>query len=66
MPLDILYLPTWVGFGHRYLFVEDYSSFSWEYDMGYFSAWYSNIDSRHFPYPFLPLKKKGHLVSLNL
>ena len=56
-PLGILYLPTCVGFGYRYPFVEGRSSFSWEYGIGYFSAvapWYSNIGSRHFLYPFLP------------
>ena len=56
-PLGILYLPTCVGFGYRYPFVEGRSSFSWEYGMGYFNAvapWYSNIGSRHFLYPFLP------------
>uniref|UniRef100_A0A2N9G3L9 Uncharacterized protein n=2 Tax=Magnoliopsida TaxID=3398 RepID=A0A2N9G3L9_FAGSY len=37
-PLGILYLPTCVGFGYRYPFVEGRSSFSWEYGMGYFSA----------------------------
>ncbi|KAL4287296.1 hypothetical protein HN51_054911 [Arachis hypogaea] len=37
-PLGILYLPTGVGFGYRYPFVEGRSSFSWEYGMGYFSA----------------------------
>ena len=37
-PLGILYLPTCVGFGYRYPFVESRSSFSWEYDMGYFSV----------------------------
>ncbi|KAK8985154.1 hypothetical protein V6N11_011993 [Hibiscus sabdariffa] len=37
-PLGILYLPTCVGFGYRYPFVEGRSSFSWEYSMGYFSA----------------------------
>ncbi|CAN6452617.1 unnamed protein product [Victoria cruziana] len=37
-PLGILYLPTCVGFGYRYPFVEGCSSFSWEYGMGYFSA----------------------------
>ena len=36
-PLGILYLPTCVGFGYRYPFVEGRSSFSWEYGMGYFS-----------------------------
>ena len=43
-PLGILYLPTCVGFGYRYPFVEGRSSFSWEYGMGYIlqrrSAWY--------------------------
>nr|KYP43983.1 Uncharacterized protein ORF91 [Cajanus cajan] len=34
----ILYLPTCVGFGYRYPFVEGRSSFSWEYGMDYFSA----------------------------
>ncbi|KAG4154841.1 hypothetical protein ERO13_D03G074976v2 [Gossypium hirsutum] len=38
VPLGILYLPTCVGFGYRYPFVEGRSSFSWEYSMGYFSA----------------------------
>ncbi|KAJ9567578.1 hypothetical protein OSB04_003544 [Centaurea solstitialis] len=38
VPLGILYLPTCVVFGYRYPFVEGRSSFSWEYDMGYFSA----------------------------
>ncbi|PWA76046.1 hypothetical protein CTI12_AA236480 (chloroplast) [Artemisia annua] len=37
-PLGILYLPTCVGFGYRYPFVEGRSSFSWEYGIGYFSA----------------------------
>ncbi|KAK7296154.1 hypothetical protein VNO77_50669 [Canavalia gladiata] len=37
-PLGILYLPTCVGFGYRYPFVEGRSSFSWEYGMDYFSA----------------------------
>ncbi|KAF1879999.1 hypothetical protein Lal_00022126, partial [Lupinus albus] len=37
-PLGIVYLPTYVGFGYRYPFVEGRSSFSWEYGMGYFSA----------------------------
>ena len=37
-PLGILYLPTCVGFGYRYPFVEGRSSFSWEYGMGYFRA----------------------------
>ncbi|KAJ3668789.1 hypothetical protein LUZ61_022813 [Rhynchospora tenuis] len=37
-PLGILYLPTCVGFGYRYPFVESRSSFSWEYDMSYFSV----------------------------
>ncbi|KAG6516207.1 hypothetical protein ZIOFF_026657 [Zingiber officinale] len=37
-PLGILYLPTSVGFGYRYPFVEGRSSFSWEYGMGYFRA----------------------------
>ncbi|KAK8632807.1 hypothetical protein V6N13_073187 [Hibiscus sabdariffa] len=37
-PLGILYLPTCVGFGYRYPFVEGRSSFSWEYSMDYFSA----------------------------
>jgi hypothetical protein len=32
-PLGILYLPTCVGFGYRYPFVEGRSSFSWEYGM---------------------------------
>ena len=43
-PLGILYLPTCVGFGYRYPFVEGRSSFSWEYGIGYIlqrrSAWY--------------------------
>ena len=43
-PLGILYLPTCVGFGYRYPFVEGRSSFSCEYGMGYIlqrrSAWY--------------------------
>ncbi|KAK7293757.1 hypothetical protein RJT34_16630 [Clitoria ternatea] len=34
----ILYLPTCVGFGYRYPFVEGRSSFSWEYGMDYFST----------------------------
>ncbi|KAK1350713.1 hypothetical protein POM88_054584 [Heracleum sosnowskyi] len=34
----ILYLPTCVGFGYRYPFVEGRSSFSWDYDIGYFSV----------------------------
>lgn len=37
-PLGILYLPTCVGFGYRYPFVEGRSSFSWEYGINYFSA----------------------------
>ncbi|KAK8966107.1 hypothetical protein KSP40_PGU004744 [Platanthera guangdongensis] len=37
-PLGILYLPTCVGFGYRYPFVEGRSSIFWEYGMGYFSA----------------------------
>ncbi|CAA7049230.1 unnamed protein product [Microthlaspi erraticum] len=32
-PLGILYLPTCVGFGYRYPFVEGRSSFSWEYTL---------------------------------
>ena len=36
-PLGILYLPTCVGFGYRYPFVEGRSSFSWDCGMGYFS-----------------------------
>ncbi|KAE9450561.1 hypothetical protein C3L33_17540, partial [Rhododendron williamsianum] len=36
--MGVLYLPTCVGFGYRYPFVEGRSSFSWEYGMGYFSA----------------------------
>ena len=43
-PLGILYLPTCVGFGYRYPFVEGRSSFSWEYGISYIlqrrSAWY--------------------------
>ncbi|KAB1670457.1 hypothetical protein ES319_1Z163400v1, partial [Gossypium barbadense] len=37
-PLGILYLPTCVGFGYKYPFVEGCSSFSWEYSMGYFNV----------------------------
>lgn len=44
VPLGILYLPTCVGFGYRYPFVEGRSSFSWEYGISYIlqrrSAWY--------------------------
>ena len=43
-PLGILYLPTCVGLGYRYPFVEGRSSFSWEYGISYIlqrrSAWY--------------------------
>ncbi|CAN6446823.1 unnamed protein product [Victoria cruziana] len=38
VPLGILYLPTCVGFGYRYPFIESRSSFFWEYGMGYFNA----------------------------
>jgi len=37
-PLGILYLPTCVGFGYKYPFIEGCSSFSWEYGMDYFNV----------------------------
>jgi len=37
-PLGILYLPTYVGFGYRYPFVEGRSRFSLEYDINYFGS----------------------------
>lgn len=60
-PLGILYLPTCVGFGYRYPFVEGRSSFSWEYDMGYyFSAARFRLRFEHwleaFSLPLIPLK----------
>ncbi|KAG9438785.1 hypothetical protein H6P81_021265 [Aristolochia fimbriata] len=64
-PLGILYLPTCVGFGYRYPFVEGRSSFSWEYGMGYFSAvapGTRTLGSRHFLYPFLPCPEKASLL----
>ena len=70
-PLGILYLPTCVGFGYRYPFVEGRSSFSWEYGMGYFRAVRRSacLVLGHwleaFSLPLLTLKKQGHLASLN-
>ncbi|KAG9438513.1 hypothetical protein H6P81_021546 [Aristolochia fimbriata] len=68
-PLGILYLPTCVGFGYRYPFVEGRSSFSWGYGMGYFSAvapGTRTLARGIFSTPSYPaLKKQGHLASLN-
>lgn len=66
-PLGILYLPTCVGFGYRYPFVEGRSSFSWEYSMGYFSAvapGTRTLARGIFSTPSYP-EKQGHLASLN-
>ncbi|KAL8228516.1 hypothetical protein R6Q57_016100 [Mikania cordata] len=65
-PLGILYLPTCVGFGYRYPFVEGRSSFSWEYGMGYFSVvtpGTRTLARGIFSTPSYP--EKGHLTSLN-
>ena len=61
-PLGILYLPTCVGFGYRYPFVEGRSSFSWEYGMGYFSAVAPGIRTLArgiFSTPSYPEKRAG-------
>eukprot|EP01018_Ginkgo_biloba_P037102 Gb_40557 [translate_table: standard] len=61
VPLGILYLPTCVNFGYRYLFVEGHSIFSWEYDMGYFSAvapGTRTLARGIFPIPSYPEKAK--------
>ncbi|PWA74212.1 hypothetical protein CTI12_AA254690 [Artemisia annua] len=66
-PLGILYLPTCVGFGYMYPFVEGRSSFSWEYGIGYFSAiapGTRTLARGILSTPSYP-KKQGHLTSLN-
>lgn len=66
-PLGILYLPTCVGFGYRYLFAYSPSSFSWEYGMGYFSAvapGTRTLARGIFSTPSYP-EKQGHLTFLN-
>ncbi|KAD4889278.1 hypothetical protein E3N88_21351 [Mikania micrantha] len=65
-PLGILYLPTCVGFGYMYIFVEGCLSFSWEYGMGYFIAIAPGTQTLArgiFLTPSYP--EKGHLTSLN-
>ncbi|KAK9080989.1 hypothetical protein Scep_031022 [Stephania cephalantha] len=66
-PLGILYLPTCVGFGYRYLFVEGRSSFSWEYGMGYFSAVAPGPDSPPVDEPCGgTLRFSGHWILTNV
>uniref|UniRef100_A0A2N9HQM6 Uncharacterized protein n=1 Tax=Fagus sylvatica TaxID=28930 RepID=A0A2N9HQM6_FAGSY len=66
-PLGILYLPTCVGFGYRYPFVEGRSSFSWEYGMGYFSAVAPGPDSPSVDEPCGgTLRFSGHWILTNV